>query len=191
MLKKIMTLILVISIFSVETQASAQQGLKVAFDELSYSLTVENPSDKEARNYHMKKFISSIRELQAKGLTSAQLLDFAKSEVKDQRVARDLETAFTMIQINKMSTEEANQYIVETMKKSYSAGASFNGEVFLYLGIGILIVAIAIAAANGNANVSVGGCYNSDVYVCDTYCYDDYWYGYSCYDDCYWTSYCY
>lgn len=190
MLKKFIAFFMILSIFTVQANASTHEGLKAAFDELNYSLTVEwDQKDKEFHGEQMKKFAATVRDLQAKGLTNAQMIEFVKSEVKNAQVAKDLETAFNMIQINKMSSAEANKYILDTMKKSYSAGASWSGEVFVYLAVGVLIVALAIAIANGN--VSSGGgsyCYYDDVYVCDTYCYDDYWYGYTCYDDCYYTT---
>ena len=189
MFKKLIALMMVLSIFTVQANAATNDGLKAAFDELNYALTVEwDQKDKVFHETQMKNFTASIRDLQAKGLTNAQLVEFAKSQVKNAQVAKDLETALNMIQINKMSGAEANKYILDTMKKSYSAGASWNGEVFIYLAVGVLIVALAVAIANGN--VSSGGgssCFYEDVYVCDTYCYDD-WYGYTCYDDCYYTT---
>lgn len=139
----------------------------------------------------MKKFSGTIRDLQSKGLTNSQLVDYVKTEVKDQRVARDLETAFNMISLNKMSSEDASKYMVETMKRSYTQGASWNGDVLLYLGVGLLIVAAAIAlAGSGSAGGSTtGGGYCSEYYVCDTTCYYDYYWGYTCYDDCYYSCY--
>ena len=190
MFKRLFTLMLVLSIFTVQANAATSNGLKEAFNELNYSLTTEwDQKDKAFYETQMKTFAATIRDLQAKGLTNAQLIDFAKSEVKDAKAAKDLETAMTMIQINKMSSAEASKYVLDTMKKTYSAGASWNGEVLVYLAVGVLIVALAVAIASGNATVSTGGsnCYYDDVYVCDTYCYDDY-YGYVCYDDCYYTS---
>jgi hypothetical protein len=193
MFKKLIALMMVLSIFTTQANASTTDGLKAAFDELNYALTVDwDQKDKEFHADQMKKFTSSIRDLQSKGLSNAQLVDFAKSQVKNAQVAKDLETALNMIQINKMSGAEANKYILDTMKKSYSAGASWNGEVFIYLAVGVLIVALAVALANGNVSSSgYGGygssCYYDDIYVCDSYCYNDY-YGYTCYDDCYWTS---
>lgn len=191
MLKKLISLMMIVSIFTVNAYATSQEGLKAAFDELNYSLVVEwDQQDKDFYTNQMKKFMGTVRELQAKGLTNSQLMEFVKSEVKDQRVARDLETAFNMISINKMSSEEATKYMVETMKRSYSAGASWNGDVLLYLGVGLLIVAAAIALSNSSAGTSTGGGYYcSDYYVCNTRCYYDYYWGYTCYDDCYWTCY--
>jgi hypothetical protein len=187
MFKKLIALMMVISMFTVSANAATQTGLKAAFDELNYSLSVEwDQTNKDFYSAQMKKFSSSVNALQAKGLTNAELVAFVKSEVKDARVAKDLETAFNMIQINKMTSEDASKYMVETMKKSYSTGASWNGEVFVYLAVAVLIVGIAVAISrSSNSNNGSASCVSYQ--VCQTNCYDDYYYGYTCYDDCYYT----
>lgn len=191
MLKKLVTLMMVLSIFTVSAHANTVTGLKAAFDELNYSLVVEwDQKDKDFYSAQMKKFQSTLRDLQAKGLSNQQLVDFVKAEVKDKKVAKDLETAFNMISINKMSQEDASQYMVETMKRSYSAGASWNGDALLVVGVVLLIVvaAVAIGGSSGGGG-NGGGYYCSEYYVCDTSCYYDYYWGYTCYDDCYYTCY--
>lgn len=193
MFKKLIALMLIVSMFAVQANASTNQGLKTAFNELNFALTTEwDQKDKTFYEAKMKEFSATLRDLQAKGLTNAQLIDFAKSEIKDAKAAKDLETAMSMVQLHKMSSADASKYVLEAMKKSYSSGASFNGEVIVYLAVGVLIVAIAVAVATGNASVVVdNGCYYREVYTCDTVCYNDYYWGYECYDDCYYTSYCY
>ncbi|MCM2349163.1 MAG: hypothetical protein NDI69_04025 [Bacteriovoracaceae bacterium] len=190
MFRKLFALMMVFSIFTVQAHATSQSGLKQAFDELNYALTVEwNQKDKDFHNEQMKKFYGTLRDLQTKGLTNAELLDFIKTEVKDEKVARDVETAFNMIQINKMSSDEASNYMIETMRKSYSAGASFNGEIFLYLGIGLLIVVAAVAlsgSSSSSSSSSSGGgytCYDDcypQYYNCGGYYSNGYWYDYTC-----------
>lgn len=164
---------MITAIFAVHANATTQNGLKAAFDEMNYSLTVDwDQEDHAFYEAQLKKFTATIRELQKAGLTNAQMIDFAKSQVKDEKVAKDLETAFTMITINKMNSEEASKYLLDSMKRSYSKGASWNGEVLVYLAVGLLIVGIAVGIA-GLAS-SGGGSYNG---------------GYTCYDDCYYYDY--
>jgi hypothetical protein len=191
MFKKFVTLMMAIAFTTTAAFANSNNGLKAAFDELNYSLTVEwNQKDKAFYDAQMAKFNTTLKELQKQGLTNADLVSFVKAEVKDAKIARDMETAFTMIQIQKMSNSEAANYMTQTMKKSYSQGASWNGEAVVYIGLGVLLVAVAIAvAAGGSHGGNGGGYYCEDVYVCDTYCYDDYYWGYTCDDDCYWTCY--
>jgi hypothetical protein len=184
---------MVLSIFITSASASSRGGLKAAFDELNYSLTVEwDQQDKAFYGEQMKKFSQSVRELQAQGLTNAQLVDFVKAEVKDENVARDLETAFNMISINKMDAQEANKYMVETMKKAYSSGASWNGSSGVTVAVALLVVVAVIAlaaAAGGGSTGGTGGGYCHNYWVCDTSCYYDYWWGYTCYDNCYYMCY--
>lgn len=196
MITKFFSMFIVFAMLTVQSHATTQNGLKTAFDELNFALTVEwDQKDKNFHDAQLKKFSQTVRDLQAQGLTNAQLVDFAKSQIKDQKLAKEIETTFTMIQVNKMSAQEANKYVLDTVKNFYSTGASWNGEVFVYLAVGVLVVALAIAIAaapsTGGGYGGGSGCYYQDVYVCDDYCYYDYWGYYTCYSDCYWTSYCY
>ncbi len=189
MFNKILSFVMILSVFTVHANATSQSGLKAAYDELNYAITVEwDQKDQDFYRKQMSEFAASVRELQAKGLTNSQMIEFAKSEVKDARVAKDIETAFNMISLNKMSSKEASSYMTETLKKSYTQGASWNGDVFIYLAAGLLVVGLAIALANGNVrttgNVWGPVCYD-DLY-CDTYC--DFW---SCWDNCYYITSCY
>lgn len=179
---------MVVSIFTVQAHAVSNNGLKAAFDELNYSLSVEwDQKDKSFYDAQMKQFSQTVRGLQAKGLTNAQLIDFVKSEIKDEKVARDMQTALTMISINKMSASEAAQYMSNAMKNSYAKGASWSGDATLLLmGLGVLLIVVAVAM--GGVSYGGGG-YCSDYYTCDTYCYDDYYWGYTCEDDCYYSCY--
>lgn len=184
---------MVFAIFAVQANASTQNGLKAAFDEMNYSLTVEwDQQDNEFYEAQLKKFMGTVRELQKSGLTNEQMIAFAKSQVKDAKIAKDLETAFSMIIINRMTSEEASLYMMESMKRSYAKGASWNGEVLIYLAVGLLVVALAVgivAAAGSSGRSSSGSGSNGGV----TYtCYDDcYYYNYSCGYDYYgWPVYC-
>jgi hypothetical protein len=183
-LKKLVTLMMVVSIFTVQAHAATENGLKQAFNEMTYSVEQLDPSDKAAVETQLKQFTAVVRDLQKKGLTNSQMIDFAKSEIKDQKVAKDLETAMNMIKINKMDSEEASKYMLETLKGSLSKGASWNGEVFIYIAVGLLIVALAVGLASGNVSSGNGGGYGST-------CYDDcYYYDYQCGYDYWGPIYC-
>jgi hypothetical protein len=189
---KLITLMMVFAIFTTSAFAGSQNGLKAAFDELNYSLNVEwDQQDKEIYTAQMKKFTATIRELQAAGLSSNEIVEFAKAQVKDEKIARDIEVAFNMISINKMNSADATKYMVETMKNSYSTGANWNGNNVVYgVLVAAVVVAIVVAAATGNLTVVGGGgyygCPYGRYYVCDTYY--DWYYGYY-YDSCYYTCY--
>lgn len=190
MFKKMITLMLAVAFFTVNAHAVSQTGLKAAFDELNYTLTVETDGKNEAvRKEALSKFSAKIAEL---GVSNQEMMAFVKSEIKDARMAKDIETAFNMISVMKMSKEEAIKHMNETLKNSYTQGASWNGDAFLYLGALVLVVVLVAAAAAGGGSSSggsTGGGYCSNYYVCDTTCYYDFYWGYTCYDDCYYTCY--
>lgn len=190
MFTRLMSLMLVCAIFTVSAQATSHNGLKAAFDELNYALTVEwDQQDKDFYVDQMKSFKNKVNELQFQGLTQKELIDFAKSEVKDKKLSADLDTAFSMISLNRMNGEQASEYLVEMIKKSYSTGASWNSDASLFIGLGLLLVVVGVVVAGGGST-STGGTYHcTDRYICDYNCHYDYYYGNVCYNDCYWTCY--
>jgi len=173
-LKKFVTIMMVFAIFAVQANATAHEGLRAAFDEMNFAITVEwDQKDKNFYEAQLKKFTTTVRELQKKGLTNAEMIEFAKSHVKDAKVAKDLDTAFSMITINKMNSEEASKYVIDSMKRAYSSGASWTGSGVLYVAAALLLVALAVGVANGN--VSGGGNGGGG------YCVEDcYYYEYQC-----------
>ena len=178
MFKKLFAFSIISCLFVVQAHATAQNGLKAAFDELNYALTVEwDQSNRDFYNTQMEQFKSNLGSLQEQGLSNQDLVNFTLTQVKDQKLAKDLETAFSMISINKMSEKDAQRYITDVMNKSYSQGASWGGEVIVGAIVLILIVAVAAIVA-GKARVE-NGCYK--VRVCEDYCT-----GGVCYTDCDW-----
>ncbi len=188
MFRKITTFMLAIAFFTVQAQAAAPAGLKAAYDELTYTLSVEwDQQDAAVYEREMKAFLGTVRDLQRAGLTNDEMIAFASTQVRDARVARDLQTAFSMITINKMSTEEASKYMLDTLKRSTASGAAWNGDAIRNMGVGLLIVAIAVgvifAAQSGNNDGNSSGgtadsssgsptCGESCAYVPSSTCFD-------------------
>lgn len=178
MFKKLFAFSIICCLFVVQAHAATQNGLKAAFDELNYALTVEwDQNDRSFYNSQMEKFKSNLNNLQQQGLSNHDLVNFSLSQVKDLKLAKDLETAFTMISLNKMSESEAQRHVTEVMNKSYSQGASWGGEVIVGAIFVVLIIAVAAIVA-GKARVE-DGCY--EIEVCEDYCT-----GGVCYTDCDW-----
>lgn len=177
MFKKFIALTLLVCFLSVEANAATHNGMKAAFDDLNYALSVEwDQKDKAFYSAQMDKFKDNLTALQKQGVSNQELIEFALAQVKDEKVAKDLRTAFTMISINKMSSLEAQEYVTAVMNKSYNQGASFIGSVILTTFFLVAIVAVAAIVA-GKARVEEG-CYQ--VWTCDDYCT-----GNLCYEDCY------
>lgn len=171
MFKKLIAFVMILSMFTVSAQAGVHAGLKAAFDELNYSLNVEwDQKDQAFYKKQVRAFNESVKEMMSKGLTHAEFVEFVKTEVKDQKVAKDMETALSMISINNMSSSEASKYMIETMEKSYSAGASWNGRANVLLGVGILFVLAAVLVGGSTTVVTSETCGYS-VYYCGETCY--------------------
>lgn len=180
MFKKFFSSLTLFCLLIGQTNAATGNSLKAAFDELNYSLTVEwDQKDNAFYNQAQEKFARAVKELQAQGLTNKQLMDFAVSSVNDEKLAKDIQTALSMVMINKMSQTQAHKYVTDMLAKSYTKGASWNGGVGAAIGTIIVIVAVVAVAlvVSGNARVK-DGCY--EVYQCDDYCSAG-----VCYEDCY------
>lgn len=177
MFKKLFAFSIMVCLFTVQAHATTQNGLKAAFDELNYSLTVNwDQKDPVFYQRQMDTFRSTLATLSAQGLSNQELVQFSLSQVKDQKLAKDMETAFNMISINKMTPSEAQRYVTDIMNKNYSQGASWGGEVIVGVLVVVILVAVAAVVA-GKARVGEG-CY--EVYTCDDYCSAG-----ICYEDCY------
>lgn len=184
MLKKFFMSFVAFALVTVQAQAATHNSLKAAFDELNYSLSIEwDQKDRAFYDAQMKEFQARIGALQAQGLTNTELVEFAKSQVKNEAMARDIDTTFSMIQINRMSVTEANTLVRDLVRNSYSTGASWNSSTTLLGGLAILLLIAAVASAAG------GGVYGCDSgYAC--YDYYDSW-GYYLYTDCGYGNSCY
>lgn len=178
---------MIFMMFSVHAESEVKAGLQTAFDEMNYSLTVDwDQQDKLFYKLQTDKFNLAVKGLQAQGLTQKEMMSFVKSKLSLHGGAKDFETAMNVIELNKMSSEEASSYMMEMMKKSYSTGASWNGDVMMYAALGVLLVvasvSLALAGLSG-ASSSAGG-YCRETYVCKTTCYNDPYYGRECFEDC-------
>jgi hypothetical protein len=183
--KKLLTLFLAFSILTLEAQARVPSGLKAAFDELNYALSVQwDQKDKEFQAQALEKFSAKVAQLQEQGLTGQEMIEFVHSQIKDQRLARDLETTFSMIQINKMTSQEAHDYVSQVLKNTYSSGASWISDPVVNLVFTLAVVVITIRFANYLNTVYGRSCYSQDVIECVPYCYDDAQWGDNCFNDC-------
>ncbi len=191
MFKKFFVGFLAFAFVTVQANAVSNNSLKLAFDELNYSLSVEwDQTDRAFYDAQMSKFTETVKGLQAQGMSNAELIEFATSQIKDANMAKEVKNAMTLVQINKLPAAEARKLVLDTISKNYSRGASWSGDGILYGALLVLIlVAVIAAAGGGSSSGSTGGgssCYNE--YVC--YDYYDSW-GYYWYSDCYYQTYCY
>lgn len=197
MLRHLFVSTLIFCFFTSYSQASVQT-LKSAYEELKYSLDVEwDQKDQDFKQKKIESFRQTVDKLQDQGLSNAELMDFALSEVKDPALKKEIQTLITMVKINEMGRQETFKMLKETLDKNSTRGASWNGEtVMRTVGIilAIALVVYVISRPNESAPRPVGeqpdGSYCGYSEVCD-YEYD-YFYEeevYQCWNEYHCVSY--
>lgn len=146
MFSKFITLVLALSIFSGSAMASTHNGLKTAFEEFNYAITVEwdqrDASFLEAKKLELSQAIGA---LEAEGMTRKELITFAKSQIKDATLAKSLDSVLDAVAMNTMTAEQAQDIMIKAMQKSQSTGANWNGTIVIApVGLLILILVIII-----------------------------------------------
>ena len=192
-LKKIMAVFILTFSFNTfaNSPISQMKQLKSAFDQLNFSLQVEwDQKDKKFYNQKIGEFHKEIKKLQAEGLSNEELLEFVKLNIKDKKLASDIDDLFATIKTSGMTQKEARKFALDYVSRNYAQGVNWLGEssaVVLLAGL-ILIVALLAAASTPTTTTTYYGpsCY--DEYVCEEYY--DYYYN-VWYEDCWWETYCY
>ncbi len=151
MFKRFALMTLALALFSTQSFAASQNGLKDAFDELAYTMEVEGAAlNPEAKQTALNHFAEAVDQLQNAGLSNQELIAFVQSQVKDQAVARELAVSYALIQSQKLSRDEMKGLMKSMSAQIYSKGASWNGEVLPIVGIVALVaIIIAISIAQG------------------------------------------
>ncbi len=143
MFTRLLTLVLAFSLFSMSAMATTQDGLKTAFDEFNYSVTVEwdqkDPTFFEAKKLELTQAIAG---LEAEGMTREELIGFTKSQIKDATLLKNLDTALEALSVNKMTSAEAQEFMMKSIKSSQ--GASWDGAVVIITPIGLVVLLLII-----------------------------------------------
>lgn len=196
MFKKLIALTMVFAFLNVHAAAPVNnlKSLASAYDKLNFALTVEwDQKDKAFHTAQMKEFKKVVMNLQKEGLSNKEILEFAKVKINNKKAAKELETLFDVVKINKLTQQEAREFILETVKNNSSQGSNWLGSASTSSFIALLvIIAIIVALSPSHGGGSNGGGYYEDCYedyACWDVCYDyDY---YSCYTECGWETVCY
>ncbi|MBA2405895.1 MAG: hypothetical protein H0V66_14050 [Bdellovibrionales bacterium] len=144
MFKRIITLVIALSIFSVSAMANTHDGLKAAFDEFNYSVTVEwdqkDPAFLEAKKLELTQTISA---LEAQGMTRLELITFVKSQIKDASIIKNLDAVLEAVSLNQMSAQDAQNIMIQAMENSPATGANWHGAIYL-TPVGLLVLVLVI-----------------------------------------------
>lgn len=168
--KPFISSVLILITLIVHAHATPHNGVKAAFDELNYSLSVEWDQKNETfLNDQSEKFNKEMRRLRSEGLSNQEILSTLLNELQNKNLARDIETTFSMVSINKMTSDEAETHIKQLISRSYKTGASWSGSSAA-TGAVIAIALIAVLAFVFQDKIKSAGekCYMA--YKCNEQC---------------------
>lgn len=134
MLKKMTALILILAFNHSFAMAPAQEAktfsseLNRSFDDLNFKVNVEwDQKDDKFFDQSITDFENDIAELQREGLTSEDLVRHALGKIKDKNELKDIGR---MVKVTEnMSPDEARDFVISKLSKTYAQGASYNGGV--------------------------------------------------------------
>lgn len=105
-----------------------QSGLKAAFEEFQYAMTVEwDQKDAVFAKEATQNLKNEIMNLEAQGLTKEDLILFARTEIKNQKFSQDLEQVLNA----GLSPLAAKELLIKSLKKPQMAGASWSADPHL------------------------------------------------------------
>jgi hypothetical protein len=163
--------------------ASVSSGLKTSLDELNYFLTVEW-DQKDLKSYEIKtrQFNEEIQDLVKQGLTTRDLENYAKNEIRDSKLAETISKQLSLVSVSQMEPAELTSFLTLMMKQSSLTGANWNGGGSVALFVGFIafwtVLAIVLYPQTGcktstNCNSNPGSCIDecgwdliNDTYTC-------------------------
>lgn len=77
-------------------------------------------------------------------MTRGELISFIKSQLKDATLIKNLDSVLEAISLNKMTSEEAQNFMIRSIENSQAQGANWNGVIIL-TPVGLLILVLLIA----------------------------------------------
>lgn len=177
--------IFLIYIFMIQTVSANEgtiQGLKILYDDLQYSATVEwDQKDIEFKKEIENRFKIGLEKLTKQGLTNQEIIAFAASQFKNEKNKSDFTHLIQSLQVSTLGQEEVSRMVNTIINNECQAGANWIGDLPLAGKIAYFIAVTAISSAivygmiyGSFAGISDGsnGQVCTEVYVCDTY-YDE------------------
>lgn len=186
----IVTLILNFQLMATEPVNNLVE-LRTAFDRLNYSIQVEwDQKDRMFYNNKVSDFKATVQDLQGKGLTNTEIIEFVKLNIKDKKIAGDIDKLFETVKNSSMTEAEIRDFIMDYVGKNYSDGANYtdSGSAGI-LAVGVLVILLVTMISVGIREYKINNIDSNcwEEYECHDY-YDgrnDVWY-----TDCDWYKYC-
>jgi hypothetical protein len=125
MLKKIVSIFILSQFLMTTTFAGNQENLKAAFDELSYSLTVDwDQKDPAVAQAALTNFKNQVADLRNRGMTDAEVGGVFRSLLGS-----------TDAQMNQFLLNPSELELQKLVSSSYSEGASFVPVKYVLIGV--------------------------------------------------------
>lgn len=136
----------IILCFVITAQAmagTAFDGLKEAFDEFNYSVTVDGADYAK----QLEQLKASILELQKNGLSNQELIEFGVAQIKDRKTSEEARQLLSIIDSEELPENDAMNLLQSFHQSASSRGASWNGTTTLITAsVVIVIIGGSIAA---------------------------------------------
>lgn len=160
MFKKFISLMLLNCLVLTSAQAATGEGLKAAFDDLSYSLTVEwDQQDQDFAQNEINEFSAEVASLRNAGLTQLEVAQFLKSILKGKA---DVEVDSFMQKLDRqnLSSDEIKAELGKMISVAYHDGASYlptGGKIALgVLGVVGVVFIVSIIVVQSSENDWMG-----------------------------------
>jgi hypothetical protein len=139
---KIFTII-VCFIFSFNVLAGSLAEIEKGLDEYQYAVTVEwDQKDKKFYEEKTQIFFNAIHACLASGVTKNDILSLVEKKTKNRADFESLKLKMNLLSPQAATSNELAQLLKMSSNDFYSSGASWDGEVTVYVGFGIVFAAL-------------------------------------------------
>ncbi len=147
----LITVLLVLSFSINSATAAAVDSLQSAFDDLNYSLQVEwDQKDVAFHDEQVLLFQSRMAKLKEQGLTDQEIISFALSSIKDQKVVNELTEMANVLSVAQLPSEQVEELLRSYVSKQYNQGASWYASTgpIIFGVLAVLVVVIAVVGSD-------------------------------------------
>ncbi len=139
--------LVICTLFTFQALAGSHDGLKAAFDEFNYAVTVEwDQKDASVYSEHMNVLKDRIIELQEQGLTNQELINFGISNVSDAKLKVEARQVLNLIASEELTESESLTLLNSIQKSFYSKGASWSGSTTV-IAASVIVITIGVIVA--------------------------------------------
>lgn len=135
-MKRIISLILCLSIFSTSLMASPEEvrGIREAMREFNYALEVEwDQRDQNFYHAQVELFNERIEQLKLNNISKKEALTSILAEAKNGPFKNSVQELLKQIDIEKLPPQEVQNLFVELAQRERAKGANWIGDVEVYM----------------------------------------------------------